>query len=214
LQAEFLQIHPKNPEPRKIQQIVECLQSGGIIVYPTDTVYAMGCDIYNTRAIEKLCKIKGIKPQKANFSFICSDLSHIADFAKVSNNAFKLMKKALPGPFTFILNATTEVPKILNTNKKTIGIRVPQHEITRMIVEELGHPIITTSIKDDRAAFRIDDINEYPNDIEIIYEMFKNTADIVIDGGWCGIIPSTVVDATDNEILVVREGLGDLEEFL
>ena len=209
MQAEFLQIHPKNPESRKIQHVVECLRGGGIIVYPTDTVYAMGCDIYNARSVEKLCKIKGIKQNKANFSFICSDLSHISDFAKVSNNAFRLMKKTLPGPFTFILNATNEVPKILNANKKTIGIRVPDFEITRQIVQELGHPIITTSIKGD-----IDDINEYPNDIEMIYDMHKNLVDIVIDGGWCGIVPSTVIDATDDDFEIVREGLGELNEFV
>ena len=158
--AELLKIYPDNPDPRRIRQVAECLRGGGLVIYPTDTVYGLGCDIHNARAVEKVAWIKGIKPQKNDFSFICFDLSHIADYARVSNAAFKLMKKALPGPFTFILEASNRVPKLLNTNKKTVGIRVPDHSIPRSIVRELGNPIITTSIKDD------DEVIEYSTDPE------------------------------------------------
>lgn len=206
--ADFLQIHPKNPEVRKISQVVNCLRNGGIVIYPTDTVYAMGCDIHNTRAVERIAQIKGIKPHKNDFSFICYDLSHIADYAKVGNAAFKLMKKSLPGAFTFILDASNKVPKILHTNKKTVGIRIPDHEIPRQIVKELGNPIITTSIKDD------DEILEYPTDPELIFEKYKHLVDLVIDGGYGGNQASTVVNATDDDFDVVRQGLGDLDEYL
>ncbi len=202
MSAQFLTIHPQTPEARKIKQVVDCLRNGGIVIYPTDTVYALGCDIHNARAVERIAKIKGIKPQKNDFSFICSDLSHIADYAKVGNNAFKIMKKALPGAFTFILEASHKVPKILNTNKKTIGIRIPDHAITHLIVKELGNPIITTSIKDD------DDVREYLTDPEEIFERFQHSVDIVIDGGFGGLVPSTVVNATDDDFEVVRQGLG------
>lgn len=203
--AEFLKIHPQNPEPRKIQQVVERLREGGVVIYPTDTVYAMGCDIHNARAVERIARIKGIKPQKNDFSFICFDLSHIADYAKVGNNAFKVMKRLLPGPFTFILEANNRVPKVL-ANRKTVGIRVPDHPITRQIVFELDHPIITTSIKDGD-----DDIQQYPNDPEEIFERFQHQVDIVIDGGFGGLIPSTVIDATDDDFEIIREGAGVFE---
>lgn len=206
--AEFLRIHPLNPEPRKLEHVVACLREGGVVIYPTDTVYGMGCDIHNTRAVERIAQIKGIKPHKNDFSFICNDLSHIADYAKVSNAAFKLMKKALPGPFTFILDVSNRVPKILHTNKKTVGIRIPDHEIPRSIVRELGNPIITTSIKE------IDDIVEYPTDPEEIFERFRHQVDIVIDGGYGGLEPSTIVDATNDDFEVVRQGLGQLDEWL
>lgn len=202
MSAEFLKIHPETPELRKIQQVVRCLRDGGIVIYPTDTVYALGCDIHNARAVERIAKIKGIKPQKNDFSIICYDLSHIADYAKVSNAAFKIMKKVLPGPFTFILEASGKVPKILNSNKKTIGIRIPDHPLTRLLVQELENPIITTSIKDD------DDIREYPTDPEEIFERFQHQVDIVIDGGYGGLIPSTVIRVTDDDMEVVRQGLG------
>ena len=202
MSAEFLKIHPKTPELRKIQQVVRCLRDGGIVIYPTDTVYALGCDIHNARAVERIAKIKGIKPQKNDFSIICYDLSHIADYAKVSNAAFKIMKKVLPGPFTFILEASSKVPKILNSNKKTIGIRIPDHPLTRLLVQELENPIITTSIKDD------DDIREYPTDPEEIFERFQHQVDIVIDGGYGGLVPSTVIRVTDDDMEVVRQGLG------
>ena len=201
--AEFLHIHPQTPEPRKIQQVVNSLRNGGIVIYPTDTVYALGCDIHNARAVERIARIKGIKPQKNDFSFICHDLSHISDYARVSNAAFQVMKRLLPGPFTFILEANNKVPKVL-ANRKTVGIRVPDHPITRMIVFELDHPIITTSIKDDE-----DEIMEYPTDPEIIFERFQHQVDIVIDGGFGGLIPSTVIDATDDNFDIIREGAGE-----
>ena len=203
--AEFIRIHPQNPEPRKIQQVVNSLREGGVVIYPTDTVYAMGCDIHNARAVERIARIKGIKPQKNDFSFICFDLSHIADYAKVGNNAFKVMKRLLPGPFTFILEANNRVPKVL-ANRRTVGIRVPDHPITRQIVFELDHPIITTSIKDYD-----DDIMEYPNDPVVICERFQHQVDIVIDGGLGGLIPSTVIDATDDGFEIIREGAGVFE---
>lgn len=200
--AEFLKIHPQNPEPRKIQQVIRCLQDGGLVIYPTDTVYALGCDIHNARAVERIARIKGIKPQKNDFSFICHDLSHIADYAKVSNSAFKVMKRILPGPFTFILAAGSRVPKVL-ANRKTVGIRIPNHPIPLQIVHELGNPIITTSIKDD------DDFMEYPTDPEIMFERFQHQVDIVIDGGFGGLIASTIIDATTDDFEVIREGAGE-----
>lgn len=200
--AEFLKIHPQNPEPRKIQQVIRCLQDGGLVIYPTDTVYALGCDIHNARAVERIARIKGIKPQKNDFSFICHDLSHIADYAKVSNSAFKVMKRILPGPFTFILLAGSRVPKVL-ANRKTVGIRIPNHPIPLQIVHELGNPIITTSIKDD------DDFMEYPTDPEIMFERFQHQVDIVIDGGFGGLIASTIIDATTDDFEVIREGAGE-----
>jgi tRNA threonylcarbamoyl adenosine modification protein (Sua5/YciO/YrdC/YwlC family) len=202
MSAQFITIHPQNPEPRKMALIIKCLREGGVVIYPTDTVYAMGCDIHQARAVERVAKIKGIKPHKNDFSFICHDLSHISDYARVDNAAFKLMKKVLPGPYTFILEASNRVPKILNSNKKTVGIRVPDHIITRNIVLDLGNPIITTSIKDD------DDIREYPNDPNEIFERFQHQVDIVIDGDFGGLIPSTVIDATNNDFEVIRQGLG------
>ncbi|NBB29255.1 L-threonylcarbamoyladenylate synthase [Cellulophaga sp. BC115SP] len=206
--AEFIKLYEKGTDMRKIDQIISCLKDGGVIIYPTDTVYGMGCDIHNTRAVERICQIKGIKPNKNNFSFICYDLSHISDYAKVSNAAFKLMKKALPGPFTFVLDGNNKVPKVLAQGKKTVGIRIPDNEITRLIVKELGNPIITTSIRDE------DDIVEYSTDPELIFEKFQNVVDIVIDGGFGNNIPSTIVDATSDDFEVIRQGLGELEEFL
>lgn len=207
--AEIIEIFPTNIDERKLQHIIDCLHEGGVIIYPTDTVYSMGCDITNVKGVEKLCKLKGIKPSQNNFSIVCHDLSNISTYARVSNAAFKLLKRALPGPFTFILPATNDLPKIIQTNRKTIGIRIPDHEIPLKIIEKLGNPIITTSVKDD-----IDDINEYPNEIEVIFEQYQNKVDIIIDGGWCGITPSTVVYAVDDDFEVIREGLGDLNEFL
>lgn len=206
--AEFIKLYEKGTDMRKIDQIISCLKDGGVIIYPTDTVYGMGCDIHNTRAVERICQIKGIKPNKNNFSFICYDLSHISDYAKVSNAAFKLMKKALPGPFTFVLDGNNKVPKVLAQGKKTVGIRIPDNEITRLIVKELGNPIITTSIRDE------DDIVEYSTDPELIFEKFQNVVDIVIDGGFGNNIPSTIVDATSDDFEVIRQGLGELDEFL
>ncbi|MFY7910463.1 MAG: L-threonylcarbamoyladenylate synthase, partial [Emticicia sp.] len=209
MSAEIIELYQGNLDERKLQKVVECLKNGGIIIYPTDTVYSMGCDIFNTKAVEKLSKIKGIKLQHNNFSIVCHDLSNISTYAKVSNNTFRLLKRALPGPFTFILPATGDLPKTLQTKRKTIGIRIPDHEIPLKIIEMLGNPIITTSVKDD-----IDDILEYPNEIEVIYSQNAEKVDIIIDGGWCGIEPSTVVLAVDDDFEVIREGLGDLNEFL
>lgn len=206
--AQLLKIHPDNPELRKILQVVECLRDGGLVIYPTDTVYGLGCDIHNQRAVEKICQIKGIKPQKINLSFICYDLSHISEYANVDTATFKLMKKALPGPFTFILRASNDVPRILHSNKKTVGIRIPGHNIPRMIVKELGHPIITTSVKDD------DEIIEYSTDPELIFEKYAHLVDIVIDGGYGNNVASTVIDCTNDELEIVREGLGDIEQYL
>ncbi|MDJ1468541.1 L-threonylcarbamoyladenylate synthase [Cytophagaceae bacterium DM2B3-1] len=208
MSAQFIKIHPENPELRKILQVVECLRDGGLVIYPTDTVYGLGCDIHNQRAVEKICQIKGIKPQKINLSFICYDLSHIAEYANVDTPVFKLMKKALPGPFTFILRASNDVPRIFHSNKKTVGIRVPDHNIPRMIVKELGHPIITTSVKDD------DEIIEYSTDPELIFEKYEHLVDIVIDGGYGNNVASTVIDYTRDEIEVIREGLGNIDQFL
>ncbi|WP_025762270.1 L-threonylcarbamoyladenylate synthase [Dyadobacter tibetensis] len=202
--AEFIRIYPENPDERKIRKVVECLRDGGLVIYPTDTVYGLGCDIYNARAVEKVARIKGVKPQKNDFSFICYDLSHIADYARVGNAAFKLMKRVLPGPYTFILDATNNVPKLLNTNKKTVGIRVPDNNIPRMLVKQLGNPIVTTSIKDE------DEVIEYSTDPELIFEKFQHQVDIIIDGGYGGNIGSTIVLATDDDFEVIREGLGDV----
>lgn len=207
--AKLLQIHPDNPEDRKIQQVVSILKEGGLIIYPTDSVYGLGCDLHNNRAIEKLCSLKGFKGNKMNLSFICADLSHIAEYAKnISTQTFKIMKKALPGPFTFILESSNKVPKILQVNKKTVGIRVPNNQIIREIVKQLGNPVITTSIHDE------DEIIDYITDPAEIYEKFKYTVDIIIDGGAGNVIPSTVIDCVDNNFEVIRQGLGDASEFI
>lgn len=206
--AELLKIHPETPELRKILQVVAILRAGGLVIYPTDTVYGLGCDIHNQRAVERICQIKGIKPNKINLSFICYDLSHISEYAHVDTPTFKLMKKALPGPFTFILRASNDVPRILHSNKKTVGIRVPDHAIPRLIVKELDHPIITTSVRDE------DEVLEYSTDPELIYEKYQHQVDLVIDGGYGHNVASTVVDCTGDEMEVVREGLGDIEQFL
>ncbi|SMG25208.1 tRNA threonylcarbamoyl adenosine modification protein, Sua5/YciO/YrdC/YwlC family [Marivirga sericea] len=203
--AEFIKLFEENPDPRKIQQIVDILKDGGVIIYPTDTIYGLGCDLTNRKAIDKLCWVKGIKPGKINLSFICEDMSHISDYVKnLSTPTFKLMKKNLPGPFTFILPANSNVPKIVNANKKTVGIRIPNNNIPTAIVKALGNPLITTSIKED------DDIVEYPTDPEEIYESFKNLVDVVIDGGYGNNNPSTVIDCTKEPAEIIREGLGEI----
>lgn len=207
--AELLKIHPQNPEARKINHSVEVLREGGIVVYPTDTVYGIGCDLINRRAVERLCQIIGTKPQKLNLSFICNDLSHISEYVKrIDTPFFKILKKTLPGPFTYIFESSSNVPKILDVNKKTVGIRIPDHPIPREIVSLLGNPLITSSIKDD------DIIKEYTTDPEEIYEDFKHKVDLVIDGGQGGNIPSTVVDFTEGIPHVTRQGLGYFEQYL
>lgn len=205
----LIKIYPENPNPRAIEQVVQVLRRGGLIIYPTDTVYGLGCDITNHRALEAICRIRNIKPEKANFSFICYDLSHISDYIKPIDNAtFRVLKKALPGPFTFILNASGNVPKMLSSNKKTVGIRVPDNNIAREIVKTLGNPILSSSIRDE------DDIIEYSTDPELIHEKYEHLVDIVIDGGYGGNIPSTVVDCTSGDFEIIREGKGDLDRYL
>lgn len=209
MEAEFISIHPKNPEPRKIAQVVEVLQNGGIVVYLTDTIYGIGCDLMNRRAVERLCHIMDIKPVKLDLSFICSDVAHISRFVKrIDTPVFKILKNTLPGPFTFIFDSNSNVPKILGVNKKTVGIRIPDHPIPLAIVKELGNPLITSSIKDD------DHIKEYTTDPEEIFEDFKHKVDLVIDGGAGGHVPSTIVDFTGDIPAIKRQGLGDFSEYL
>ena len=201
----LVKLFNENPNLREILKIVDVLRKGGLIIYPTDTIYGLGCDISNAKAVEKVARIKGVKVEKNNFSFICSDLSHISDFTKpISNSVFKLMKKNLPGPFTFILEANNNVPKYFK-GKKTVGIRVPDNNIIREIVRELGNPILSTSIHDE------DEILEYTTDPELIYEKYQDIAEVVIDGGYGEFIPSTIVDCTGDEIVIVREGKGVLD---
>lgn len=205
----LIKIYPDNPNEKVIQQVVDVLKRGGIIIYPTDTVYGMGCDISNSKAIEKICKIRGIKPEKANFSFICYDLSHISDFTRqIDNETFRVIKKALPGPFTFIFNANKNVPKLLSSNKKTVGIRVPDNNIAREIVKMLGNPIISTSIHDD------DEIIEYSTDPELIHEKYEDIVDLVIDGGYGDNEASTIVDCSVGDFEILRQGKGNLDQFL
>ncbi len=202
----LLKIYPENPNPRAIRQIVECLEDGGVIIYPTDTIYGIGCDIFKQKSIEKVVNLVGKNKKKSSLSFICYDLSHLSDFSRpIENNIFKVMKKVLPGPYTFILGANNNVPKLLQSNKKTIGIRIPDNNIIREIVKELGHPILSTSIKDD------DEIIEYTTDPELIYEKYGDLVDIVIDGGFGDNIPSTVVNCTSGTIEILREGKGDVD---
>ncbi|HMM04612.1 MAG: L-threonylcarbamoyladenylate synthase [Dysgonomonas sp.] len=199
----LVKLYEENPNPKEIDKIVKVLQDGGLIVYPTDTVYAIGCDALNVRAVEKICRMKDINPEKSNLSIICYDLSNISEYARVDNNTFKLMKKNLPGPFTFILNTTSSLPKIYK-NKKTVGIRIPDNNIIRELVHTLGNPIMTTSVKDD------DEVIEYTTDPELIYERYQDLVDIVIDGGYGGIEASTIVDCTGDEPEIMRQGKGEL----
>jgi len=208
MSATLLKIHPETPSFHKIEKAVEVLKRGGIIIYPTDTVYGIGCDLNNRKAAERLCQIIGIKPGKMNLSFICSDLSNVSEYARtISNPVFKAIKKAVPGPYTFILRANSKVPKIFGTNKKSVGIRIPNNNIPRQIVEELGHPIISASLK-NRTQFE-----EYLSDPELIFDEFRHIVDLVIDGGAGGIQPSTVIDFTDDDWVLVREGAGNPSLF-
>lgn len=200
----LIKLYEENPNQKEIDKVVKVLQDGGLIIYPTDTVYAIGCDALNVRAVEKICKIKNINPAKSNLSIICHDLSNISEYAKVDNSTFKLMKKNLPGPFTFILNTTSSLPKIYK-NKKTVGIRIPDNNIIRELVNYLGNPIMTTSVKDDD-----DEVLEYIADPGLIYEEYQNQVDIVIDGGYGGIEASTIVDCTGDEPEIIRQGKGEL----
>ena len=197
----LLQLHPDNPQPRLLKQIADCLKSGGIISYPTDTIYGLGCDIFNHKAIERVCKIKNVDPQKAQLSFICRDLSHLSDFTRsIDTPLYRMLKKYLPGPYTFILPASKQVPKILKSKKDTIGLRVPDNVICQSILETLGNPILSASLPGDM-------VEEY-TDPEIIHEKFENLVDIVIDGGVGNMIPSTIVDCTTAEWIVTRQGAG------
>ncbi|MGE0561673.1 MAG: L-threonylcarbamoyladenylate synthase [Flavobacteriales bacterium] len=201
----LLEIHPDNPDARKIVQVVNVLRKGGIVIYPTDTVYSMACDLNNRKAVEKMAQLKGLKVEKINFSLICYDLSHISDFTvQFSNSTYKLLNRSLPGPYTFILNANTSVPKLFKSNKKTIGIRVPDNKIARALVKELGNPLLSTSVHDE------DEILEYITDPELIHEKYHNAVDLVIDGGFGHNHASTVIDCTEGEPIVLREGIGSL----
>ena len=200
----LIKLFEDNPNERDILKIVSLLRKGGIIIYPTDTVYAIGCDINNVKAVQRIAALKGIKPEKASFSMICRDLSNIATYAKVSDEVFKIMKRCLPGPFTFILNATTKLPNVLMNRRKTIGIRIPANYIAMAIVEELGNPLLTTSVHDD------DEIVEYTTDPELIHEKYCRSVDLVIDGGYGHNVASTVVDCTGDEPEIIRPGIGEL----
>ena len=200
-------IYNDKPNQNEIDDVVNCLRNGGVIIYPTDTIYALGCDINNKKALERVAKIKGIKLKDANFSFICYDLSHLSEFAKqVSTHTYKLLKRVFPGPYTIILNATDKIPKIFSNKKKTVGIRIPDNNIAREIVKELGSPIVSTSIRDD------DDVIEYSTDPELIFEKYKHQVDLVVDGGYGMNVGSTIIDCTDDgEYIIIREGKGELD---
>jgi tRNA threonylcarbamoyl adenosine modification protein (Sua5/YciO/YrdC/YwlC family) len=201
----LIQIHPDNPQPRLIKQVAECLLDGGVIAYPTDTIYGLGCDIFQPKAIEKICRIKGVDPAKSQLSFICRDLSHLSDYTKsIDTPLYRALKHYLPGPFTFILPASKQVPKILQSKKSTIGLRMPDNEICRQILEALDHPLLSTSLPGEM-------VEDY-TDPEIIQEHMGQMVDFVIDGGIGGMVPSTIVDCTTDEWTVLRQGLGVWEE--
>ncbi|WP_297980531.1 L-threonylcarbamoyladenylate synthase [uncultured Capnocytophaga sp.] len=203
--AKFIKIYPENPNEREIQKVVECLKDGGIIIYPTDTVYGLGCDITNSKALERIAQLKGIRLDKANFSFICADLSHLSDYVKQIDTAtFKLLKRALPGAYTFILPGNNNLPKEFK-KKKTVGIRVPDNTIARTLVEKLGNPIVSSSIYDE------DELIEYTTDPELIFEKWQDKVDIVIDGGYGDNVASTVIDLSEGVPTLIREGKGSIE---
>jgi tRNA threonylcarbamoyl adenosine modification protein (Sua5/YciO/YrdC/YwlC family) len=205
--SQFIKIFTKNPNEQAIDKVVKCLQNGGLIIYPTDTVYGLGCDIRQTKALEKIAKIKGIKLEKANFSFICHDLSNLSDYIKqIDTSTFKILKRALPGPYTFILNGNNNLPKEFK-KKTTVGIRVPDNSIIQEIVKKLGAPIVSTSIHDE------DEVLEYSTDPELIFEKWQDIVDIVIDGGYGENVPSTIIDLTQDEPIIIREGKGSLDIF-
>ncbi|MDB4204754.1 L-threonylcarbamoyladenylate synthase [Polaribacter sp.] len=202
--AEFVKIYNENPNPKEIAKVVKVLQSGGLVIYPTDTIYGLGCDITKTKSLEKIAQIKGVQLEKANLSFICNDLSHLSDYVKqLDSTTFKILKRALPGPYTFILPGSNNLPKVFK-KKKTVGIRIPDNNIIRTLVAELGNPIVSTSIRDE------DDVLEYTTDPELIFEKWQGLVDVVIDGGYGDNEPSTVIDLTE-EPIVIREGKGSLD---
>ncbi|MBT8257050.1 MAG: threonylcarbamoyl-AMP synthase [Bacteroidia bacterium] len=205
--AEFIKIYEQNPNPKAISKVVDCLRKGGLVIYPTDTIYGLGCDITKTKALEKIARIKGIKLAKSNLSFICHDLSNLSDYVKqIDTYTFKLLKRTLPGPYTYVLPSSKSLPKPFK-NKKTVGIRIPDNEIILELVRNLGNPIMSTSIHDE------DDILEYTTDPELIYDKWHKLVDIVIDGGYGGNDPSTIIDLSQEEPIILREGKGDLEIF-
>lgn len=205
--AELIRIYEENPNPKLIKKVVEVLRDGGLVIYPTDTVYGLGCDITNTGALEKIAQLRGVKLEKANFSFICDSLSNLSDYVRqIDTPTFKILKRNLPGPYTFILPGNNNLPNVFK-KKKTVGIRIPDNNICRAIVAELGNPIVSTSIKDD------DEVVEYTTDPELIHEKWDNLVDIVIDGGYGDNIPSTVIDLTSIEPEILREGKGSLDIF-
>lgn len=207
--AIFTRIHPDNPELRKIQHAVEVLRNGGIIIYPTDTVYGMGCDLYHAKAFDQLCKIKGVKPGKDRFSLIFYDISQVSEYVKpITTQIYRVMKKGLPGPFTFILQFSNKIPRSLETKRKTVGVRIPDNLIPRLIARELGNPMVTASIRDEDAVL------EYSTDPSLIFEKYEGMVDLVIDGGYGKNVASTIVDCTGDEFEVLREGLGDFESLL
>lgn len=207
METKYIRINPDSPNGNDIEKVVRCLENGGVIIYPTDTVYGLGCDATNGKALEKVARLKNIKLQDSKFAIVAFDLSNIATYAKVPTNIFKVMKKTLPGPFTFILNATNNVPKLFKNKKKTIGLRIPDNMIPREIVRQLGNPLVTTSVVND------DEILEYTTDPNMLFENFKGKVDMVIDGGYGNNIPSTILDCTDDEVELIREGLGNLDDY-
>jgi tRNA threonylcarbamoyl adenosine modification protein (Sua5/YciO/YrdC/YwlC family) len=198
----LIQVHPTNPQPRLIKQVIECLKDGGIIIYPTDTIYGLGCDINQHKAVERICKIKNVDPQKAQLSFICRDLSHLSDYTKtIDTPLYRMLKSYLPGPYTFILPASKQVPKILQSKKSTIGLRVPDNIVCQHILDELGNPILSASLPGDM-------VEEY-TDPEVIQENFGNKVDFVIDGGIGSMVPSTIIDCTSDDWTIIRQGKGE-----
>ncbi len=205
MQAEFVKIYNENPSPKEIKRVVDVLRRGGLVIYPTDTVYGLGCDITKTKGLERIARIKGIKLEKANWSFLCADLSNLSDYVRqIDTPTFKILKRALPGPYTFILPGNNNLPKAFK-NKKTVGIRVPDNQIARAIVEGLGNPVVSTSIRDE------DDVIEYTTDPELIFEKWQNLVDMVVDGGYGDNVPSTVIDLSGSEPEIVRKGKGELD---
>jgi tRNA threonylcarbamoyl adenosine modification protein (Sua5/YciO/YrdC/YwlC family) len=202
----LIRIHPDNPDPRQVKKALDVLRDGGVIIYPTDGVYAFGCDIYKSKAVERIAQLKGIKPEKADFSFVFDDLSRITEFARpVDTPVYKLLKQCLPGPYTFILNANNSVPKLFKNNKRTLGIRIPDNPICRLLVSELGNPIISASVHDE------DEILEYTTDPELIHERYRDMVDAVIDGGYGALVPSTVIDCSSGIPELVRLGAGEVD---
>ncbi|WP_394749114.1 L-threonylcarbamoyladenylate synthase [Spongiimicrobium salis] len=205
--AEYIKIYEDNPNPKEVAKVVDFLRKGGLVIYPTDTVYGLGCDITNTKALQRIARIKGIKLEKANWSFICADLSNLSDYVRqIDTRTFKILKRALPGPYTFILPGNNSLPKDFK-KKKTVGIRIPDNTITNALVRGLGNPIVSTSIRDD------DDLLEYTTDPELIFEKWQNLVDVVVDGGYGDNVASTVIDLSDGEPEVVREGKGEVDIF-